>query len=71
MDYPATVQGCYYNGKVRRGRCHSSSGTPVSSTSGVALMNWREGHFCSLAYDMTEGTAHTYKNSAGEACPTG
>jgi len=35
MDYPATVQGCYYNGKVRKGRCHSASGTPVSSTSGV------------------------------------
>ena len=35
MDYPATVQGCYYNGKVRKGRCHSSSGTPVSATSGV------------------------------------
>jgi len=46
MDYPATVRGCYYDGKVRKGRCHSSSGTPVEATSGVELMNWREGKFC-------------------------
>jgi len=29
MEYPATVQGCFNNGKVTKGKCLSTAGTPV------------------------------------------
>jgi len=29
MDYPATVQGCFYNGVVTAGACTNPGGTAV------------------------------------------
>jgi len=31
MAYPASDEGCYFNGKVTKGKCHSTSGTPVAA----------------------------------------
>ena len=34
-------------------------------------MNWREGKFCSYAYNMNSAAEHTFRNSDSEACPAG
>jgi len=48
MNYPGTVAGCLYEGKVKvkRGKCTHSSATEIKATSPINLHNWRAGYFC-------------------------